>query len=188
MIGLLVAARANLNARSSDTSDTPLLAAVKAGQPAAVRALIDAGADTSAGELTMTPLEYAVWRANSAVVRELVKGGRTPVNARHAWAKESPPHGALWCRNPDYNIELIQTLISAGANLSAVDQNGDTPLKAAERKRSAEKQPVLSGLLRRAGGVPEIRGCEELTPGPPSVIINPIVAHTRAGRVAPKRI
>lgn len=145
VIGLLLAASANPNARSTDTDDTPLLAAIKAGQPGAVRAMIDAGADTSASELTMTPLEYAVWRANTAVVRELVKGGRTPVNARHASAKESPLHGALWCRNPDYNIELIQTLISAGANLAAVDQNGDTPLKAVERKRSMEKLPYFQG-------------------------------------------
>lgn len=145
VISLLVAARANVNARSNDTSDTPLLAAVKGGHPNAVRALIDAGADTSARELTMTPLEYAIWRADTAVVRELVKDDRTPVNARHASAKESPLHGALWCKNPDYNVELIETLISAGASLSAVDQNGDTPLKAVERKRSAEPQPYYQG-------------------------------------------
>ena len=59
----------------------------------------------------------------------------------NALAEGSPLHGALWCRNPDYNIELIQTLLAAGAALSATDKNGDTPIKAAERKRAAEKLP-----------------------------------------------
>jgi len=147
VIRVLVQAKANVNRRSSDTSDTPLMAAVKAEKPEVVRALIDAGADTTFSTAFMMPLEYAVWRANTAVVRELLKDGRTPVNARHksagsnALAEGSPLHGALWCRNPDYNIELIQTLLAAGAALSATDKNGDTPIKAAERKRAAEKLP-----------------------------------------------
>ena len=84
-------------------------------------------------------------------MRELLKDGRTPVNARHpqaasnAQAEGSPLHGALWCRNPDYNLELIQTLLLAGADLAATDKNGDTPVKAAERKRAAEKLPYYQG-------------------------------------------
>jgi ankyrin repeat protein len=144
VIRVLVQAKANVNRRSSDTSDTPLMAAVKAEKPEVVRALIDAGADTTVSDSGFTALQYAVSRANTAVVREMVKDGRTPVNARHPTshlAEGSPLHGALWCKNPDYNIELIQTLLAAGADLAATDKNGDTPIKAAERKRAAEKLP-----------------------------------------------
>ena len=141
VIRVLVQAKADLNRRSSANDDTPLMAAVKAEKPDAVRALIDAGADTTVSDHATTALEYAVWRANTAVVRDLVKDGRTPVNARHPTAQGSPLHGALACSNADYNIELIQTLLAAGADLAATDKNGDTPIKAVERKRAAEKLP-----------------------------------------------
>ena len=151
VIRALARAKADINARSSHTNETALMAAVKAEKPEVVRALIDAGADTTLSETLMMPLEYAVWRANTAVVRELLKDGRTPVNARHpqaasnALAEGSPLHAALWCRNPDYNLELIRTLLLAGADLALTDKNGDTPLKAAERKRAAEKLPYYQG-------------------------------------------
>lgn len=141
VIRLLVAAKSNLNARPSASDDTPLLAAVKAGQPSAVRALIDGGADTSVADLFMTALEIAVDRADTAAVRELLKGARTPVNGRHPRATQSPLHGALWCKNSDYNVELIRTLLGAGADPSALDSNRDTPLAAVERKRAGEKLP-----------------------------------------------
>jgi ankyrin repeat protein len=142
VIRQLVAAKANPNARTSGTTnDTPLFAAVKANQPAAVRALIDAGADTNIADLMETPLERAIHDAHTPVVREILKGDRSRVNVRHPSAKESPLHGALWCRNRDYNVELIQTLLGAGADTSAVDHNRDTPLKALERKRAKEEQP-----------------------------------------------
>lgn len=148
VIRVLVQAKADLNPRFSANDDTPLMAAVKAEKPDAVRALIHAGADTTVSDSGFTALEYAVWRANTAVVRGLLKGGRTPVNARHPTShlsEGSPLHGALWCRNPDYNIELIQTLLAAGADLTATDKNGDTPIKAVERKRAAEKLPYYQG-------------------------------------------
>jgi ankyrin repeat protein len=141
VIRALVRAKADVNARFSATDETPLFAAVKAEQPESTRALIDLGADTTAGDGSMTALEYAIWRANVPLVHALLKGGRTAVNAHHPSKKESPLHGALWCKNRDYNIELIQTLVASGADLGAIDQNGDTPLKAVERKRAKETLP-----------------------------------------------
>jgi ankyrin repeat protein len=137
----LVAAKADVNMRAHDNSDTPLLSAVKGGRPAAVRTLVDLGADPNVSESSMTALEYAVWRADAAVVRELLKNGRAAVNSRHASAKESPLHGALWCKNRDDNVELIQTLVDAGADLTATNQEGDSPLQAVEKKRLKETIP-----------------------------------------------
>lgn len=158
VIRALVRAKADINARFSERDATPLFAAVMAEQPESVRALIDLGADTTAGDSSMTPLEYATWRANAPLVRELVKNGRTAVNTHHPSKKESPLHGALWCRNRDYNVELIQALVAAGADLTAIDQNGDTPLQAVARKRAAEKLPYYQAcydaqlaILKAAG-------------------------------------
>ena len=141
VIRALARGKADINARASGTDDTPLGAAVKAGHAEAARALLALGADTTVADSSMTVLEYAVWRANTAVVRALVAGGRTAINARHPSAQGSPLHGALWCKNPDYNVELIRTLVAAGADLTALDRNGDTPLKAVQRKRAAETLP-----------------------------------------------
>ena len=141
VIRTLVAGKAELNPRFSARDPTPLFAAVKAGQAGAVRALLDLGADSGVGDSSQTALEYAIWLGNTAMVRELVRGGRTPVNARHPQASESPLHAAIRCRNPDHNVELIQTLIAAGADRSALDKDGNTPLQMLEKKRAAEKLP-----------------------------------------------
>lgn len=144
-IQALARAKADVNARYGPAEDSPLFAAVKGGHPAATRALLDLGADSSVADISLTVLEYAIWQANTPVVAELLRDGRTPVNMRHPSAQGSPLHGALWCKTQDHNISLIRTLIAAGADLTAVDQNGDTPLKAVERKRAAEKLPYYQG-------------------------------------------
>lgn len=87
----------------------------------------------------MTALQYAIQDGNTAVVRELLKGGRTDVNARHPSSTESPLHGALWCRDSDHNVELIQ---AAGADLAAKDAEGHTPLQAVEKKRANASSPA----------------------------------------------
>ena len=124
------------------TRPTPLFAAVKAGQVDSVRVLLGMGADSVAGDSSLTALEYAIWLGNTAMVRELVKGGRTLVNVRHPSATESPLHAAIRCRNPDHNVELMRTLIAAGADVKALDKNGDTPLQMLEKKRAAETLPA----------------------------------------------
>ena len=141
VIGALIAGKAQLNLRATPSDPTPLFMAVKARQPAVVRALIDAGADASPGDGSLSALQYAIWLKDIDTVRELLKGGRTPVNERHAQAKESPLHGALRCGKPDNGVEMIKTLIAAGADLNAKDTDGNTPLQMVEKKRALEKLP-----------------------------------------------
>ena len=141
VIRALGARKAQLNLRASERDPTPLFAAVKAGQTGAVGALLELGADSNAGTSSETALEYAIWTRNAAVVRELVKGGRTPVNVRHPSAKESPMHRAIRCGEPDNGLQMMKTLIAAGADLAATDKDGNTPLQMLEKKRAAEKLP-----------------------------------------------
>jgi ankyrin repeat protein len=159
VIRTLVGGKARLDPRFSARDPTPLFAAVKAGRSDSVRVLLDLGAESASGDSSLTPLEYAIWLGDTAVVRELVKAGRTPVNVRHPNATESPLHAAIRCRNPDYNVELIQTLIVAGADLKALDKNGNTPLQMLEKKRAGEKLPsylpcydAQLAALKEAGG------------------------------------
>jgi ankyrin repeat protein len=141
VIKTLLAAGAPINARFSERDPTPLFGAVKAGQAGSVRTLMDAGADATAGSSTETALEYAIWLASVDVVRELVKGGPRTVNGRGPGATESPLHAAIRCKNDDANVSLLQTLIAAGADLSAKDKDGNTPLQMIEKKRAAETLP-----------------------------------------------
>ena len=141
VVRALAAFGAQLNLRASERDPTPLFAAVKTGKVDSVRVLLELGADSSAGTSSETALEYAIWLGNAAVVRELVKGGRTPVNVRHPSAKESSLHHAIRCGRPDNGIEMIKTLLAAGADLSATDKDGNTPIQMVEKKRAAETLP-----------------------------------------------
>ena len=80
-----------------------------------------------------------LWLHDTASVRELLKRGWTLVNARHPQAKESRLHGAIRCGNPDNGLEMMKTLIAAGADLSAKDNDGLTPLQMVEKKRAGEE-------------------------------------------------
>lgn len=137
-----------LNAQNAD-GWTALHIAAFAGQAAAVRFLLDAGADlhaTSHNEMANTALHGAIagWRsgrrtgmaallldhgadANSPDAR-----GNTPL---HLAAREGIP-------------ELIELLVSRGANVDARRSDGETPLRTAVR----EGRTNITELLRGRGG------------------------------------
>ena len=100
VIALLVDAGAELEARN-DRGLTPLHSAVSNLNPAAVTALLNEGADVEAdaGGHRGTPLIHATWR---------ITGLRDNRNAA--------------------TMAIIDALLAAGADVNAVDEDGDTPL------------------------------------------------------------
>jgi ankyrin repeat protein len=67
--------RVGITSRDS-SGDSPLHAALWAGDDEAARALVDAGADVNApGEMSETPLHVAVAQGNTAMARHLLDHG-----------------------------------------------------------------------------------------------------------------
>ena len=146
IIGLLVDAGAELEARN-EAGYTPLHQAVSNSNPAAVTALVEAGADieADAGGMWGTPLVSAALR---------IRGTSSNRNAT--------------------TIAIIDALLAAGADVNAVDENGDTPLvkvlqwgqfglnSANERLRgtdaTADSVVALALKLLEAGADPDARG------------------------------
>ncbi|TYZ63601.1 hypothetical protein PybrP1_004811 [[Pythium] brassicae (nom. inval.)] len=81
----------------------------------------------------------------STCVRELV-AAKTPVNLQTTDSKKTALH--LLCENDACSSGAIEALLSAGANASAVDEDGNTPLHYASE--SSEANAAVLGLLLSA--------------------------------------
>lgn len=116
----------------------PLLAAVRAGDIAAVRALVDAKADVHAAERDgTTALHWAAHTRRLDIADVLLGAGANP-NAANRYG--STP---LWeaCINGD--AALIARLLDAGADANTMMAEGDTALMTAARAGSAESVRLL---------------------------------------------
>lgn len=128
----LIAAKADVNAKSSDAS-TPLYIAAGKGHTTIVQALLAAGAQVNAGGFNgLTPLHSSAGGGHAETVKALVAAG-ADVNV-----------GATGCGGPTPlllaagkgHLEIVRTLIAAGADVNAkskdfawaVAWSGRTPL------------------------------------------------------------
>jgi ankyrin repeat protein len=122
-------------------AQSPLVDAVKAGDPAGVRALLDQRVDVNAAEADgTTPLHFAVDRDAPQIVQMLIRAG--------ADVKTANRYGAtpLWLAAVNGNARTVAMLLEAGADASSANADGETALMVAARTGKAD---VVSLLLAR---------------------------------------
>jgi hypothetical protein len=148
-IKALAAAGADVNAADRDT---PVMVAVERGHVRALAALVDAKADVNLGNPGgTTPIGRAIGLGNLALVKQLLRGGaRVNDHGGTTWRPPLhvtldncglPPEGPG--ENDNYRMNMLTTLIAAGADPTATNEKRETALQAMTRLR-AEVEPFES--------------------------------------------
>ncbi|OLE54691.1 MAG: hypothetical protein AUG51_06980 [Acidobacteria bacterium 13_1_20CM_3_53_8] len=124
----------------------PLIKAASENDLAAVKKLIEEGADVSKrdDETETTALDEAVMHGNRDMVRVLLGAG-ADVNAR-----TKRKQTALMRLDEDGTAALVWDLVSAGARVNARDSDGDTPLIMAAQYSNLE---VVRALISAGANV-----------------------------------
>lgn len=120
------------------SGDTALTQAVKAGNAAAVRALLKSGADVNvrSGD-GATPLLWAVHGGHLEIARALIDGGAA-VDAANDFGITPLLHASR-----TGNAAMVDLLLRAGADPSRTHPEGETPLMAAARAGSVQAVRLL---------------------------------------------
>jgi ankyrin repeat protein len=118
--------------------DSPLTAAVKRGDTAAVRALLQKKADVNAPEADgTTALHWAAHRDDTATADVLIRAG-AEVDAANRYGVRPIALAAV-----NGNAAMIELLLEAGANPNLAQPEGETPLMTAARSGNALALQVL---------------------------------------------
>ncbi|KAF3057728.1 Ankyrin repeat domain-containing protein 50 [Trichoderma lentiforme] len=131
----------NININSKDSHGrTPLLWATEKGHEAAVKLLLDAGAEVNSKDNNRrTPLSWAAKNGHKAVVRILLSEG-AEVDSKGVTEKTPLSLAAEYGHG-----DIAQLLLGAGAQVDSKDRNGQTPLSwAAKRGHEAVVRILLS--------------------------------------------
>jgi hypothetical protein len=151
VLELLIAARADLNARTP-VNETPLMLASfffdeTQGAPKferherAVRLLVDAGADLENYPYHYTPLAYAAYQGNERVARFLLqRGARVNADARGGGTYVNTP---LMMAAIQGHENIVRLLLSAGADADVRVYGGHTATELAAKYQ----HPALAQLL-----------------------------------------
>ncbi len=143
-VDLLLAAGADVNAQGRG-GETALALAGWQGDAAMVRELVKRGADPTAEIEGATPLTNAVIDGQAAVVVVLLEAG-VDLEARDRLVGDRTP--LHWAAVVDYgSTDTLSALLASGADLTARDEHGDTPLRLAQ----ANGNPHFAALLLAAG-------------------------------------
>jgi ankyrin repeat protein len=148
----LAAAGADLNARYNEDTHTPVMEAVNTGQAGrveALAALVDLKANVNVGSAAdTTAIDRAIELGNLALVKQLLRGGAR-VNDKGGPGWKPPIHSTLDnCglppegpgENDNFRMNMLKTLVAAGADPRAKNAKGETALQAITRLR-AEAEP-----------------------------------------------
>lgn len=140
VIHALAGAKANLEARKDANYKTPLMVALMNEAPDAVKALLAAGADPNVWtDSDTTAVRRAALYGHLAMTKALLAAGAR-VNDARGTGWEPPLHavvglcGPLPARDPEndyYRVTVMKALIAAGADRSAKNAAGKTPLEVA---------------------------------------------------------
>lgn len=155
-LGELLAAGARPNVVSRGDSDgTPLCGAASWGHAAAVRGLLEAGADPGLAEADgFTPLAWAVTGGSCDTVEMLLDAGADP--------NRPDAHG----RTPLYRaaehgqLALARLLLEHGADVTIADADGLSPIDVARAKAGTDVEAALRARAEEhapAGSSVEIR-------------------------------
>jgi ankyrin repeat protein len=122
----------------SAAAQVGLVDAVKAGDVARVRVLIDKRADVNAAQPDgTTPLHWAVDREQTVIVQLLIRAG--------ANVKAANRYGAtpLWLAAVNGNAKMLAMLLEAGADAGSANGDGETALMAAARTGNVDAVNLL---------------------------------------------
>ena len=143
--GCLVAALLALSGGGAAGQDAPLIEAVKDGDTAAVRALLDKGGDVNAPEVDGTTLLHrAVHRGHVDVTDLLIRAG-ADVRAMNRYGV-----APLSLASANGSEAMVAKLLQAGADPETTQPGGETALMTAARTGNAE---VVRLLLARGADV-----------------------------------
>lgn len=146
VIQLLLDAEANINHRSTDEGNTPLMLAVYHADLALIHALLDLGADPMIARkdgLTALHLAAKLDRVDSAQI--LLDAGADP-NAIGGVTQCPPIHLAAGIGHR----QMVELLLKRGADIRAVDRNGYTAFDVANGTGCFEISALLQAFEDRA--------------------------------------
>jgi len=143
IVEMLVKAGADVNAPHAE-GETPLMTAARTGNPAVIQILLDHGASINAAEewRGQTPLMWAAAEGHVPAVKLLIaKGAKIDAKSKEFdFTALKPKAGSVAMNFPrggftpllfaarQGHMDVVKTLIDAGANINLADPDSTTPL------------------------------------------------------------
>lgn len=138
---------ADLNLIEKLSSSTALGLAAQKGQPLAIVALMDSGAnpDTQMGEAGYTAL-MIVAKLGSLPAAQVLAQYKADVNAQNTGGVT-----ALMIASANNHVDLVSLLVKSSANLSLINKSGQTALDAAKESKAQKSVDFLMRFIEKQG-------------------------------------